>query len=222
MTGEAFWIPAVVAALGAGGEFVNQRNASQRQDNATAQGIMNQQKLESEAAGMAGKTTRDIARSDPNKIAAKSTGDYVAQLRRNAAGGSESDPLKSALAPVAGASSRYNADKATAQTAVSNYGNEQAGQLGQIDAAVRQRQNEGGLMQTLQTSLNGVGARSQTQQYLDQLRAQQAGQKNPWVTLGSKLLMSGAAAYAGGAGPGFDPNGVGSLASAQSILPPLP
>ena len=119
----------------------------------------------------------------------------MAQLRKNAAG-SGSTGASSALAPVAGGSSRYQADTAKAQTDSQNYGTDLATQMGGIDAAVRQRQNEGLSTATLATGLNRLGAQSQTTNFVDQLRAAIAGQPNPWVTLGTSLLKNGASAAA--------------------------
>lgn len=82
-----------------------------------------------------------------------------------------------------GASSRYTADTKAGQQQVQAYGNEKATEMGDLDAAVRQRQNEGLEMQTLNTNLNTLGASSYAQNFVDQLRAQVAGQPNPLVSL---------------------------------------
>ena len=58
--------------------------------------------------------------------------------------------------------------------------------MANADAAVRQRQNEGLAMQTLGTNLNTIGAESYTKNFVDQLRAQTAGQQSPWVSLFSQ------------------------------------
>jgi hypothetical protein len=102
---------------------------------------------------------------------------------------------------------RFSADKAAATNDVQNYGDTQAGQLGQIDAATRQRQNEGLSMQDLGTQLNTLGAQSYTSNFVNQLRASQDSQVNPWVGLVSGLLTNGAAAGSAAYGARKPPGG---------------
>ena len=195
---EAFWVPAALAAVSAGGQYVNQKNAASRQDQGEAQAIRDQQQIQTEAAGKASALTKQIATNTPTQIANQATGDYVSNLRKNAAGGSQPG-ASSALAPAAGGSARYNKDVGTSQAAVGGYGNDLAGTMGQIDAAVRQRQNEGLAQQTLGTNLNTLGAQSYTKNFVDQLRAQASGVANPWVGLASSLI--------GGLGTGLQKSG---------------
>jgi hypothetical protein len=93
-------------------------------------------------------------------------------------------------------SSQYKADSAKSQQEVQQYGNAQASEMGDLDAAVRQRQNEGLDMQTLNTNLNTLGAQSYSQNFVDQLRAQTQGQTAPWAGLVSGLLGNGASTLA--------------------------
>jgi hypothetical protein len=209
---EAFWIPAALAAtgaLGAGASYINTKNAQGRQNADLIQGILNQQKLQSQGSGQVSALTRQIAQNTPTQIASKATGDYVSALRNNAAGSSTGGPSSSsilfgqptsALPTNLNANSRYRGATTNAQTQTQQYGNELAGEMGNIDAATRQRQNEGLAMNTLGTNLNLLGAQSYTQNSVDQLRAQAAGQQSPWLSLLSKTLQAGAAAGAAGYG----------------------
>jgi len=202
---EEFWVPAVLAAVGTGTEYVNQKQAANRQDAAEAQSIMDQQALQQKATARAGQEVKSIEQSNPNAIQSQATGQYVNQLRRNAAG-SARPGKSSALAPASGASGRYAADTAAGQAATSNFGDELASTMAGIDAPVRQRQNEALGMQDLQTDLNTTNAQSYATNFIDQLKAQAAGQANPWVSLFGSLLKNGALAYAssaGGAGKGL-------------------
>lgn len=209
---EAFWVPAAIAAVGSGAQYVNQKQANQRQNDAEITGIQHQQALEDQARNETSQLTQQIARNTPTQIANKATGDYVASLRKNAAGSTQGGSTTggaqtfgqstSALAPASGASSRYNDAAASSQKEVADYGNNYAKEMGQLDAATRQRQNEGLAMQTLGTNFNTLGAQSYTQNFVDQLRSQAAGQTNPWVALMGNLLKNGANAYAMNAGGG--------------------
>jgi hypothetical protein len=184
---EAFWVPAAITALGTMAGGVNQKQAANRQDAAQAQAIIDQQKIQSQATSAAGKTIQEIQDSSPNQLAAAATGEYVKQLRQNEAGAS--GPA-SALAPTAGGSSRYKSDVTAAQTGVNQFGDKYAGDLGKMDAAVRQRQNEGLDMQDIGTKLNTLGAQSYSTNFVDQLRASLAGTPNPYAALGANLLTN--------------------------------
>lgn len=197
---EAFWIPAVVSALGATAGAVNQHQAQTRENNDEVSALQHQQELQSKAAGQASALTRKIAASNPQQAQAQATGDYVAQLRKNAAGTSQTS-AGSSLAPAAGASSRYNNDVVNSQNTVSNYGNTQANTMGAIDAAVRQRQGEGLDMSTLGTNLNSLNSQSYGTNFVDQLRARSDSMANPWVGLGANLIQAGAAGYRSSAAP---------------------
>lgn len=189
---EEFWIPAVIAAAGAGAQSINTANANKRQQTAEVQAIDNQNQYRNTANSQVKDLTAQIGKNNPNQIAAKETGDFVNTLRKNQQG---SNTASSALAPVAGASSRYGTDVANASKATQAYGQSNAQDLGAMDAAVRQRQNEALAQNTLGTNLNLLGANSQSRGFVDQLRAQTAGQANPWVGLFSNMLQKGASAY---------------------------
>ncbi len=184
---EEFWVPLALAAVSGGAQYANASAANSRQDKSEAQAIADQQAIRQKGEQAVNKTVAKIGSDDPGAIAAKEQGNFVAQLRRNAAG-SSSPSDSSSLAPAAGASSRYNTQKGTAQQNVQAYGDKNASELGDLDAAIRQRQNEGLEQQTLGTNLNTLGAQSYSTNFVDQLRAQQAGQTNPWVSLFSTMV----------------------------------
>lgn len=231
---EEFWVPALVGALGTGAQYVNQKQATNRQNDAQITAQQHQQQIEDQATAQARSLTSQIAKNTPTQIANQATGDYVAALRKGAAGSTQGGSTTggtqtggqstSSLAPVSGASSRYNTDTATSQKQVEDYGNTYAGEMGQMDAAVRQRQNEGLAMQTLGTNLNTLGAKSYTTNFVDQLRASAAGQTNPFVSLMAGLLKNGASAAAMNAGSSKVPvnpwlmNGSGGYSAAGSAL----
>jgi len=204
---EAFWVPAAISAVGALGQGVNQMQAQKRASNAQVQAIDNQQQFRQSANDQVKNLTQQIATNSPQQIANKETSDFVNTLRKNAAGSQAPNATSaapntnfgapvSAMPPAAGASARYKSDAANAQQQVQQYGNTNAGEMGAIDAAVRQRQNEGLTMQTLGTNLNTLGAESYTKNFVDRLRSQAAGQANPWAGLFSTMLQKGAQAYA--------------------------
>ena len=197
---EEFWVPAALSAISAGGQYVNQQNALNRQNTAETQAINNQQQIRGQANNQVKQLTDQIAKNTPEQLQGKATGDFIKQLRQNVGSSPQSSGPTSALAPVVGGSSRYNAGVAQSGQDVQNYGNTNASELAAIDSAVRQRQNEGLGMQTLGTNLNTLGAESYMKNFVDQLRAQASGQTSPWVSLFSNL--------AGNAGKSMSTNGV--------------
>lgn len=217
---EAFWVPAALSALSAGGQYYNQNQAQSKQNTAEVQALGNQQALRGQANSQVRNLTSQIANDTPQAIAAKATGDYVNVLRQNAAGGgSSANPNQtfgaptSSLPPVPGGSSRYKAGTAASTQEVQDYGNTYADEMGQIDAATRLRQNEGLGVQTLAGNLNGLAQQSYGQNFVDQLRAQSAGQQNPWLSLGSNIVGGAAnqlsknptAYFGGGDAPPVNP-----------------
>jgi hypothetical protein len=194
----------VIAAVGGGAEAINQKNANNRAQESETQNIIDQQKLEGQASAGARALTSQIAHDNPAQIQGKATGDYVAQLRKNAAGsGTGTGNAKnqfgqstSSLAPV-NANARYIGSVTDAQKQVGDYGNTLADEMGGIDAAVRQRQNEGLGMSTYATGLQGLNQQSFGTNFVNQLRTQAAGQANPWVSLFSGMAAAGGKNYKG-------------------------
>lgn len=202
---EEFWVPVALAALSGGAQYANQSKANSRANAAETQNIIDQQQSQNQANSQIRNLTQQISQNTPAHIQGQATGDYVAQLRKNAAGSTQggsttSSPTTygastSALAPAAGASARYNTGTETSQQQVQDYGNQQAGEMGALDAATRQRQNEGLAMNTLATNLNSINQASWGKNFVNQLRAQAAGNANPWVSLFSGMLGAGAKSY---------------------------
>lgn len=213
---ESFWIPAVISAVAAGGEYANQTSAAKRQDQANAQGIREQSEIQQKAASRVGETVRQIQKSDPNADARAATSEYTQQLRKNASG-SRKPGATSALGSTPGSSKRYQGDRAAAAGEVADYGATYAGQMGAADGAVRQREGEGFGLQDLSSSLGTLSGESYGRDFVNRLRAQAAGRSNPWVTLGTSLLRSGASAYAANAGPGWTPD-AGVMASGPNAV----
>ena len=221
---EEFWIPAVLAAVSAGGQAVNQSNANSRAQNAEVQNIDQQQQLRQQANDQVKALTQQINTNSPQQLASKEESQFVNTLRNaqagTAAGGASNgnsntfgQPVSALPQNVAGASKSYQQSANAAQKEAQQYGNTEAGQMSAIDAAVRQRQNEGLAMQTLGTNLNLLGGQSQMSNWVNQLRAQTAGQSSPWASLFSNILGGTAktAASNGWFGGSGSPNGYNPL-----------
>ena len=194
---ESFWVPAVLAAVSGGAQYANAKNATTRANNAEVQSIQDQNQLRQQANSQVQNLTRQIGNNQPNALADTAKTAFINTLRQNAAGSTQGGNTApgstnfgssvSALPPSAVGSSRYKAGTANSQQQVEQFGNTNAGEMAQADAAVRQRQGEGLAQQTLGTNLNTLGAESYTKNFVDQLRAQAGGQTSPWVSLFSNI-----------------------------------
>ena len=193
---EEFWVPAVMAIVSAGAQYANTSAANSRSDSAAAQSIADQQAIREKGNQQVQQTVKQVAGDNPQALAAQAQAKYVQQLRSNAAGstqgGSTTNPTlfgasTSALPPGTVGSKSFQADEANSQKQVEQYGDTEASEMGDLDAAIRMRQNEGLEQQTLATGLNTLGAESYGTNFADQLRTQVSGQTNPWLSLFSSL-----------------------------------
>lgn len=193
---EEFWVPLALAAVSGGAQYANASNAASRANNAEAQSIADQAQYRNQANSVVKNLTSQIQNNSPNALKDQATTAFVNTLRRNAAGASQGNTSPdstnfgasvSALPPSVVGSSRYKSGTANSQQQVQQYGNTNASEMASADAAVRQRQLEGLDMQTAQSGLNTLGAESYSKNFVDQLRAQLAGNQNPWVSLFSNI-----------------------------------
>lgn len=207
----------IMPAVGMAAQYFNQKNANARGQRAQVGAIANQNAFRNTANTDVTNQTNNIANSSPAPIANAENANFVNTLRNNVGQGT-----KSALAPTPGASKRYASDAATAGAATQSFGDTQAGQVSALDAALRQRQNEGLQMQTLGTNLNTINAASQKQNYVDQLRAQAVSQPNPWVSLFSKVMMGGGHQLALNNGGDGTPIGQGGYLTSSGALAESP
>jgi uncharacterized phage infection (PIP) family protein YhgE len=210
---EAFWVPALMTAVSTGASYVNQQNANSRAQNTEVQDIANQQQLREQGNSQVKQQTQNIASSTPQQLANKETGDFVKSLRQNIGGKAAGGPTNfgapvSSLGSTPGANSRFASDTAAANKQTQQYGQTNAAEMGAVDSAVRQRQNEGLQMQTLGTNLNQLNAQSQMTGFVDQLRAKAASQPNPYASLFSSAL--GGAANSASKNGWFTKDGPGS------------
>jgi hypothetical protein len=200
----------MMQAAGTAAQYFNQQNANSRAQGAQADAIQNQAGFREQANSAVQKQINNVKNSNPGSIASSETGNFVNALRKNVnnpggtttPGDTNFGAPTSALAPTGGGA-RYKGDVAKANTQTADFGTSIAKEVGNIDSAVRMRQNEGLQQQTLGTNLNTIGAESYTKNFVDQLRATAAGQTNPWVNMFSKAMGTGASAMAmnGGGSP---------------------
>lgn len=188
-------IALALAAAAAGGSYYNTQQTAHQQDQAAADSIRNQSKIQKQADADVNDTVTKLAGSNSAAATAQRLNDYMTTLRRSRAN------TEAGLSPVIG-SDTFKTDAAKAANDVSGYAAKTAGLMARMDAPGIQRQQEGFDYGKLSTDLGLVGRQSQGQSFLDQLRLQGI-RRNAKIDLASGLLMAGAGAAAGGAGAGL-------------------
>lgn len=185
-------IALALAAAAAGGSYYNTQQTAHRQDQAAADAIRNQSKIQKQADTDVNNTVNKLAGSNSAAATAQRLNDYMTTLRRSRAN------TEAGLSPVIG-SDTFKTDARTAANDVSGYAAKTANLMARIDAPTIQRQNEGFDYGKLSTDLGLVGRQSQGQSFLDQLRLNNI-RRNAKIDLASGLLSAGAGAAAGGLG----------------------
>lgn len=191
---EALWIPAVVAAVGAGVQAKETHDVAKEQDEAAAQGIRTQAGRQREADARVAQEVNELQSSSPEESQREATDAFMQQLKRTrsqAHGGGS----------VGAVSDAYNADSAGASAAVDQYGTTRAGLLGRINAPGLQRTAETVSRLRAGSELGQIGRNAAGDQFLTQLRMGQI-RANPWMMAGGQVLQ--------GAGQGMASSGYGA------------
>jgi hypothetical protein len=217
--GPAFLIPLALSMAGTGLQASNTISANNKAQASAVQGVQQQQDLRQKASGQVGQEIQALSKSGPQQLAAKSTGDFIQQLRTNQAA---TNSQNSGAPSVAGANARYGQLQQANDAKVQAFGNTNAADLGQMTGAVQQRTNEGLGMNTLATDLGLVGAQSGNDMFVNNLRTAVAGQTNPYETLTSGLLGASAKGAAANMGGGSDANALTAADYANGTMAPPP
>jgi hypothetical protein len=186
--GSEVLIPLAISALGAGAQWYGSDQALKSQDRAAAQGIQTQAANQRQADYAVNASVDKLGQSSPEASRVTATNDFLGQLRRN----------RSQATPGAtpGGSSRYESDMAGAGKDVADFGTQEAGILGRVNAPAMQREQEGISFNRLHSDLNQIGRNSAGDQFLTQLRMRSA-QPNPWLNAAGSVAQGAATGMAG-------------------------
>lgn len=179
MGSEAFWVPAAIAAVGAGVQQVDAHKTAQRQDEEAAQGIRIQGDTQQKADAQVAQNIKSLQGSSPEAARASAADAFLTQLRRNSASANGSQ--------VVGGSARYKGDIADSTQNVADYGAKLADTQSRILAPNLQRQQEGQNSQQLAANLSEIGRQSNANQFLSQLRMRGIT-GDPWMQAGGSIL----------------------------------
>lgn len=194
MSTEAVWIPAVLAAAGAGASAYSAHDTARRQDRDAAAGIRTQATRQSQADARINSQLDSLSKSSPEASRAQALDAFTQQLRRTRGDATG--------AGVAGASSgRYGTDIAAANEDVAGLGKTQAGVMARIGAPGLQRTAEGQAFARTGQDISGIARQASGDDFLNQLRAR-GDVASPWINAGGQILA--------GAGQGMAANGWGS------------
>lgn len=207
-------VPYIVAALAAGGEYVNTTNTQKRQDEAAAQAIRSQGAIQQKANQQVNQTVDKIAGSTSAAAEQQRNADYMAQLQKNRA------ITTAGLQPTIG-SSAFQQDAAQAADAVNSKAAQTAGLMARMDAPGIQRQQEGFDYGKLGTNLGLDQRQSQGQSFMDQIRMN-AIHRNAKIDLAAGLANAYAGAAAGGASGAAGAGGGSTIAAGGGYTYNLP
>lgn len=185
-------IPIAIMAAGALAQQSETERVTRKQDEATAQGLLNQSKRQQEADRRVSDEVATVAASTAADERAQRLGQYMTQLqrgRRQAVAGLES--------PIGGTT--FQADTGAARAGADAAAQNTAGLMARIDAPQLQRQGEAFGYGRLATDIDMAARESRGQQFIDQMRLR-AIRRRPEVDLLAGLASSAGGAMAGGGG----------------------
>ncbi len=189
-------VPYILTAVSTAATVYNSRETARKQDNALAAQINASSKKNKEADDRTRQLIDKTAASSPDAEKSKALGQYVAAL--NAGGSNATAGLTAQKGAV---SDRYAQDARDASLGVSQYGADKANIFSTIDAAKRQRDDEGFDRGRAANDLLDIERRAKAQDFLLGLKTQGI-RRNPWIDAGAGLLKGYAGSMGGGAGGG--------------------
>lgn len=189
---EAVWVPAAVAALGAGVSAKTQNDSLKRQDQEAARGIMRQADIQRQAGARVNENIQNLKKSNPMGEEAAAQDQFMSALREAKLTGATNN---SNFAATPGASGRFAEEVNGARIASGNEGTALAGRLARIDAPMYQRIREGQARGDTASKLSLLESDSANQDFLTRLRT--ASQRpNPWLLGAGSALQAGGSAMA--------------------------
>lgn len=185
-------IPIALMAAGTLAQQAETERVTRKQDEATAQGLLNQSRRQQEADRRVNDEIAQLETSTAADDRAQRLGQYMQQLQRG-----QRQALSGLNSPIGGAT--FQADAGAARAGADNAAATTAGLMSRIDAPQLQRQQEAFGYGKLATDLDMEARASRGQQFIDQLRLRQI-RRRPEVDLLAGLATSAGGAMAGGGG----------------------
>lgn len=185
-------IPIALMAAGTLAKQAEDDRVLKKQDQETAQGLLNQSQRQQEADRRVNNEIAQLETSTAADDRAQRLGEYMQQLQRG-----RKQAVAGLEGPIGGAT--FQADAGAARTGADNAAATTAGLMSRIDAPQLQRQQEAFGYGKLATDLDMEARASRGQQLIDQLRLRQI-RRRPEVNLLAGLATSAGGSMAGGGG----------------------
>lgn len=184
------FIPIAIALAGTAAQQAETQRVERKQDEETAQGLLNQSRRQQEADRRVNDEIAQLETSTAADDRAQRLGQYMQQLQRG-----QRQALSGLNSPIGGAT--FQADAGAARAGANNTAATTAGLMSRIDAPQLQRQQEAFGYGKLATDLDMEARASRGQQFIDQLRLRQI-RRRPEVDLLAGLATSAGGAMGGG------------------------
>lgn len=185
---EALWIPAVIAAVGAGAQYYNTERTEEKQDKQLAESIRGQTAKQREADARVNEEVAKLEQSTAAEERANRLQTYLDTVTRNRR------DVQGNLTPLIG-SGEFQGDAARTAEALDAYGGREAGLASRIDAPLLQRQGEGFGYGHLATDLSRIGRDVAGQRFIDQINLGRI-KRNPWIDAGASAASGAASGMA--------------------------
>lgn len=212
-------LPLVISAAAMVGGKMIQDNETNRylrkQDEAAAQGILNQTKKQREADEVVRNQVGQLEGSTSGDERAQRLDQYMQVLRRG-----QRQANSGLEGPVGGAT--FQADAGTARNAADAAAATTAGLQARIDAPALQRQGEAFDYGRLATDIDGLSREAAGQSFIDQLRLRNIRRRPGMDLLSGGLMAAGGAMAGGGAGAAAAPNAMASFGNNTDALYEMP
>lgn len=212
----ATYVALALAAASAGAQYINTRNTARRQDEAAAQGILNQGRIQQQADAKVNASITDLEGSDSASERSERLDDYIQTLRNNRAG------IEGGSDPGYG-SEAFKADAAQAGKDSTQYAENMAGLMARMDAPTMQRQGEAFSYGNLATDIGLIGRQSAGQRFIDDLRLNSI-RRSAGLDLAAGLMgaasgsmLSGPNAYASVSGGAVPSGGIAASGGTNNV-----
>lgn len=184
------FIPIAIALAGTAAQQAETQRVERKQDQETAQGLLNQSRRQQEADRRVNDEIAQLETSTADAARNDRLGQYMQQLQRG-----RKQAVAGLEGPIGGAT--FQADAGAARAGADNAAATTAGLMSRIDAPQLQRQQEAFGYGKLATDLDMEARASRGQQFIDQLRLRQI-RRRPEVDLLAGLATAAGGSMAGG------------------------
>jgi len=196
---EGAWVPAVMALVGAGASYVDQRQQQKRADRVALESLQQTSQRQRRADQVTNQMLEEMAASTPDAERAGTLRGFLDQLSR-------AEPRsQEGVRGSGGESDAFRRDSADAALGISESGREYADRASRLDAPGLQRRREAATLfdRGMDIGLIGreqEGADRQTQLRMSGIRS------NPWLQALAAAASAYGSSYSPSAGAGYDPS----------------